>query len=233
MTSYIATQISSLSGYLLPGSDVANTLNNFWLSGILGPIIRFKMWDITFIPNPFTVLNEKNMLAPAGYNSSQGLTAKDNNTLITTNTNVSPNQVVEVTNFVNGGTVTITPQFSLTGSSGASRIIDGDLLYTNTGKLIVITRGTSDNNKYIAQYDYANKVLESEVMYTATTNSFTSIFESGGDIYLIEQMTSTETSNLYRYIGAPSYLEFKASIPLWVVGATTDFNCNDVDLYYP
>ena len=137
------------------GSDVAVTTkyptNYLWVSILPTGSAGFQRFTITSLL-PLQVSSPINCpVNSATYTQSQGLANKDENTLIAVNlSGTSPYTVVEITNFQNNTQVTVTDKFKLP----LNRIVSGDMLYTSTGKLILITQDSLLNKFYCTQYNY-------------------------------------------------------------------------------
>jgi len=152
---------------------IAMTANYLW-----SVTTQFLMWDITL--NPFNATFNTAIPFPVGFTTSSGIVALDDTTLIAIDDSVTPQDVVELTLDCNvtPPAFTSTVQFSLQ----ADRVALSNMLYTNTGKLIVINQDTITSDYYLTQYDYATGVIELDLNIGSIVP--TSIYECGCTIYI-------------------------------------------------
>jgi hypothetical protein len=119
---------------------------------------------------------------PIGFTTSSGIVALDDSTLIAIDDSASPQDVVELVLDCNvtPPSFTSTVQFSLQ----TDRTAIGNMLYTTSGKLLVINIDTVSGDTYITQYDYATGVIELDLNIGSITA--TTIHECGCDIFVID-----------------------------------------------
>jgi hypothetical protein len=142
--------------------------------------------------------------------------------------------VVEVTNFVNASNVTITSKFTLDtfvpGGNPRTISVDGDFLYTNTGKLIILVNDGRDNH-YIQQYDYATGRLEIERLLDGTgTKIFTSIFQYNLTIYVVDNFNNVYSLLTTEPVPPSTILTLVRNSTLIFNGASNDPEYNTVIL---
>ena len=131
-------------------ADVAHTANKLWVTS--PNTSSFIEYDISL--NPWVAIYNRTITYPAGFTSSTGLHAINNNILLTVNVQFGSNSGM-VTEF-NVNTNTLTPKFVL----GGRRIVLGDFMLTTNGKFIVTNQQTNTGDIYISQYNYASGLLE-------------------------------------------------------------------------
>jgi hypothetical protein len=157
--------------------------------------------------------------------NSQGVCVLNSTTLITVR-GVSPgpyqlgqqllNPVIIEVNISNNGTITdiFTP---LSGRNVES------LLYTTTGKLIIVNKNETTGIGYISQYLYPSGVLEFDIVIPQFISNKTQLFEDNGIIYF-------NTNNLlYRITNASPYtITYVNNMVNSPIGVSSKNICNTV-----
>jgi uncharacterized protein (TIGR02145 family) len=141
-------------------NDMANTDSKLWLYNNNTSLI--SEYDITI--NPWTIVFNKNINFPAGVSFGAGLGAISNTKLITTNTLLTPQPIIEVT--ITGTTSSVT---STIADLDPGYQISGDILLTTTGKVICIAH--SGSTFKVFQYDELTGDKEVEVNITSFIGS--------------------------------------------------------------
>jgi hypothetical protein len=171
---------------------IAMTANYLWSIDT-----TIEQWDIFL--TPFSATYNTSIALPGGYIAGKGIVAKNDNILISTDTSVSPHDVVELD--VTGLTATATIMFSLQ----ANRESTGNMLYTTDGKLIVINQDVTTSDYYVTQYDYLTGIIETDINVGSVAP--VSIYACSCDIYL------TDTNgNLYIIIKIIPYALFDLGV---------------------
>ena len=168
-TSTMLNVPSTSSAY---ASDIAHTQTKLWMNSTS----TIREWDITL--NPFTATLNRTIIIP--HTIGAGLGAIDNTTLITTNTNVSPNTIVTLD--ITNNTATSTYKFDL-AVGGVPRYIAGDLLLTTTNK--VITTNTTLGVTYATQFDYVTGTVEVDVNIGGTIANPFGLYIENNNIYIM------------------------------------------------
>jgi hypothetical protein len=155
---------------------IALTQTKFWSIDT-----DIKEWDITL--SPFSAVYNRTIALPVGFTTSTGVFAKDVTTLIAVDDSVSPQDIVEidVTNLI-ATSITI---FSLP----ADRTTVSNILYTTTGKLLIVTQDDMTSDYYLSEYDYATGILDLEIDITISAiNNPVSLFECDCNIYIVNNI---------------------------------------------
>lgn len=158
-------------------------------------------WDITL--SPFSATYNRNITFPVGFTTASGITALSDTLLIATDSSVSPQEIVELD--ITGPTATLTSIFALQ----ADRIAVGNLLYTTSGKLLLLNQDTITSTYYLTQYDYATAAIDLDIDLGTVVP--TSIFECSCSIYV-----SDNANNVYVVDSAPFY----TLVPFNTIGVT-------------
>jgi len=153
------------------------TSNKLWSIG--ANIIE---WNITTAP--FNATFNRNITFPVGFTTTSGITSLSNTLLIAVNSSVSPKEIVELD--ITTSSATLTSSFPLQ----LNRIAIGNLLYTISGKLLIINQDTVTSTYYLTEYNYLNGIIELEVNLGAIIP--TSVFECNCNIYV-----SDNNKNIY------------------------------------
>jgi hypothetical protein len=134
-----------------------------------------KEWNITV--SPWSVVFNRNITYNTQLANGNGLCAKDDVTLITTNPLAgNPNPIISLD--ISGSTAVET----IIGYLPINTYVTGDFIYTTTGKLIVTTQRSSGvGGPYILQYDYATMNLEIEA--TISVSGVIGLIEANNNIY--------------------------------------------------
>jgi hypothetical protein len=136
--------------------------------------LTIEEYNITVYP--WSAAFNRNITYNTQLYSGNGLCAKDNVTLITTNALVGyPNPIVSID--ISGSTAVET----VIGYLPMNTFVTGDLIYTTTGKLIITTQG--GGIFYILQYDYATMTLEVESTIPIS-NAF-GLIEDNNNLYIL------------------------------------------------
>lgn len=147
---------------------------------------QINEWDIT--TNPFTSTFARDVAFPVGFTTASGIVAIDNLTLIGVDSSVTPQAVTEldITGLTAVGTVAFTLQ--------ADRIAIGNMLYTLSGKLLVINQDTVSSDFYLTQYNYSTGAVEvddnlgtvaAQSVFECDCNIF--IMDTSGDLYVVDK----------------------------------------------
>lgn len=163
-------------------NDIANTATKMWFMG--GTI---EEYDITF--SPWSSVLNRNISYNTQLASGNGLCAKDNVTLITTNPSAGfPQPIVSVDISGPFGAETVI------GYLPMNTFVTGDFIYTTTGKLIVTASvAIGGGGPYIIQYDYATMNIEVQTTIPffdayglIEANNKLYILRTGGDVYEVD-----------------------------------------------
>ena len=208
----------SLGNFSVNSPDIAHTTTKLWLysSGVI------YEYDITLIP--WSATFNRNIAYPSGVNLGNGLGAITNTQLISTNTSVSPHQIIELDITTNTAVSTVI------GTLGANRTVLGDILLTTTNKILV-TNYSPPNNVYLTQYSYPSGTFEVEKFMTPSTiGSSGGLFIDSGKIYV-----SGSGGLLYKVNVSPPYTQtfFNNSGIIPIQGASQVPSCNNANLIVP
>jgi len=195
-----SVNLINVPGYV-SSLGIAMTANYLWSIDT-----TIEQWDIAL--SPFSATYNTSIALPMGYTPGLGIFAKDEYTLISTDTSASPNNVVELD--ITGVTAVSTIMFSLQ----ANRISVTNLLYTVDGKLIVANQDVMTSDYYITQYDYATNVIEFDL--NIGTIAPASLFGCNCDIYVTDA-----DSNLYTLVNISGYelLSLSANLGITSIGS--------------
>ena len=152
---------------------IAMTANYLW-----SVTTDFLQWDITL--SPFSATYNTAIPFPGSFTTSSGIVAISDNLIIAVDDSVSPQNVVEleIDNPIGPTSMTLSIQFALQ----TDRIAFSNMLYTNSGKLIVVNSDFTSGDTYLTQYDYATGVIELDLNIGAIVP--TSIYECNCTIYI-------------------------------------------------
>ena len=137
---------------------------------------NIKEWDITL--SLFTAIYNRTISFPGGFTTSSGIVALNNTTLIAVNDSPSPQEVVELD--ITGLTASATTAFALQ----TNRVAQGNMLYVQTGEILIINQDVITSDYYISEYDYATGTLLLDI--NVGTFSPTSIYECQCNIYVTD-----------------------------------------------
>lgn len=200
-------ELNELNQLNVPGYTsslgIAMTANYLWSIDT-----TIEQWDITL--SPFSATYNTSIALPMGYVAGNGIVAKNDSILISTDTSVSPHDVVELD--ITGLTAVATIMFSLQ----ANRESVGNMLYTTDGKLIVINKDVVTLDYYITQYDYATGSIETDINIGPI--EITSLYICGCDIYVTDA-----SGNLYIIIKILPYALFDLGVNIGIssIGSAT------------
>jgi hypothetical protein len=147
---------------------------------------QINEWDIT--TNPFTSTFARDVAFPVGFTTASGIVAIDDLTLIGVDSSVAPQAVTELD--ITGLTATGTVAFTLQ----TDRIAIGNMLYTLSGKLLIINQDTVSSDYYLTQYNYSTGAIEvdsnlgtvaAQSIFECDCNIF--IMDVTGDIYVVDK----------------------------------------------
>lgn len=198
-------------------NDIANTDTKMWIYDNMTQLV--SEYDITI--NPWTSSFNKNISFPFGVTFGAGLGAISNTKLLTTNTLLTPQPIIEVT--ITGTTSAVT---SIIANLDFGYQISGDLLLTTTGKVICLTNSATTYK--LVQYDKVTGIKEAEV----TINSFIGsefplgLVESNSKIYILCSAGSVYEVNL----NSPYGLTLVNVGDFTVSGASQSPECATVNL---
>jgi len=157
--------------------DIAHTDKKVWIQ----QDNELREWDIISLPFVSTYVGK--VALPGNLTLSDGLVAKDDNTLI--GVTVSPQTVVEIS--VSRGVVNSFTNLFLVPSG---REISGDITITVQGNLIITYVNTSTNQSWITEHEYqtgtlGNVAYEFELSPTITQPE--GVFQVGGITYIVDK----------------------------------------------
>ena len=161
---------------------IAMTANRLWAINT-----QINEWTIT--TTPFTSTFSRNITFPIGFTTASGIVAKDNLTLVAVDSFTSPQTVTELD--ITALAATSTVAFTLQ----ADRIAIGNMLYTLSGKLLIINQDVISSDYYLTQYDYSTGVIEvdsnlgtvvAQSLFECDCNIF--IMDAIGDIYVVDKL---------------------------------------------
>jgi len=191
---------------LAPGyNDIAHTNTKVWVQNN-NEILE---WDI--ISLPFLPTYVGRITLPAGLNLSNGLVAKDNNTLIGVVS--SPQTIVEIS--VSTGTFNSYNNLFLTLNG---REVSGDITLTTQGSLIITYVDKNTNQAWITEHEYQTGTLGNvsfDFELSPTITNPDGVFQVGGVTYIVDRITgnvysltnilTTPTLTLVNNIGVDVY----------------------------
>jgi len=203
-------------GNSFPSSlDIAHTTTKLWMWAYGTSSIT--EYDITL--NPWSATFNRFISFPSGVNLGAGLGSITNTQLISTNTSVSPNQIIVLDITTNTAVSTVI------GTLGVGRAVSGDILLTTTNKILVTNRSTTSRT-YLSQYSYPSGTFEVEVDITSTTPSPYGLFIDSGNIYVCNA-----TGQIYNVnINFPYTQTLFNNSGLNIGGASQVPSCNNVNL---
>lgn len=163
-------QLIDIPGYT---SSAAITYNSNYFWSISTDI---KQWDISL--SPFSATYNKTISFPIGYTNGGGIAVLNDTTIIGINDSVSPQKVVEIN--IDGVISTMANKFNTI----SSRTVIGNLMYTNTGKLLTINQDTGTSAYYLTQYNYSTGAVEYDIIITTFVPI--GIYECECSLYVID-----------------------------------------------
>jgi hypothetical protein len=169
----VITNTSVNRGNYSGANDIANTATKMWfLSSFI------EEYNITVFP--WSAAFNRTITYNTQLALGNGLCAKDNVTLITTNASVPfPHPIVSVD--ITGSTAVET----IIGYLPNNIFVTGDLIYTTTGKLIITTSNAVNGETYIMQYDYATMNLEVQSTLPSFINNAFGLIEANNKLYIV------------------------------------------------
>ena len=207
-------------------SDIAHTATKLWLVTTGGSDLR--EYDITLSPWSATfnrsICNSNPCFTfPQNYVLGVGLSAITNTQLISTNSLVSPEEIIVLDITTNFGVPTVI------GTLGANRLVSGDILLTTTNKILVTnfsTAGSTLGNMYLTQYSYPSGTFEVEVDITSTGSGPFGLFIDNGNIYVCQN-----NGNIYNIdVNFPYTQTLFNNSGLNIGGASSLPSCNNANL---
>jgi len=190
------------------GGDIANTLNKLWFyNGTM-----FYEYDLQL--NPFYAAFNRTINAPLPINNLYvGLHAIDNNTLITSDTNTTPNRIVTLD--ISGPTAVEIAAFDLP----PNKFISGDIILTAQNKVILTTDG--GGNCFLYQYNYTTGAQEVALDLGDTMIYPYGLIEKDGNLYIISGPGEVIGVDL----NPPYILSPVQTTGLLITGASQDNSC--------
>ena len=144
------------------------------------PDVDIKEYNITLSPWSSTL--NRTITWDSQLRISNGLCAKDNNTLITTTNTFSPQRILSLD--ISGSTAVET----IIGYLPTNMVVAGDIIYTTTNKLIITAlQNVGYFGTFILQYDFATMALELQVEITAYTIQPFGLLEFNDKLFVLAQ----------------------------------------------
>jgi hypothetical protein len=150
---------------------IAMTTNKLWSIDT-----NIKEWDITL--SPFSATYNRAISFPGGFTTSSGIVALDDTTLIAVNDTPSPQEITEL------DVTTLTAVATIKFALQTNRVAQGNMLYVQTGEILIINQDSVTLDYYISEYDYATGSLLLDINVGAF--SPTSIYECQCNIYVTD-----------------------------------------------
>jgi hypothetical protein len=240
------------------GNDIASTGTRLWKSfSVFVPTGNpqfanyINEWNLSGNP-PYTTTFTRTLNYPAGYNTSPGLTAKNNNTLVDVTSTIVNGQTVWKVYEINipafpATQLTSTFKFDLNSNFRGQ----GDLMLTsdangNPSKLLLAcnvsnpTPGTTNNIIAIQQYDYNTGAFEFETTLTSPTappaNLIAGISQFNNTIYVLFASNPNSPPNtgwVYSINSNPPYNWTLVNNTLDAGGANSILSCSQGKLIGP
>ena len=175
-------------GYVtVPGYVSSATAGVAWTSTKLWTIdADIKEWDITL--SPFSATFNRDITYGATPNIA-GNIAISNTLLLGVDVSTSPQEIVEID--VTTTTAVQSSKFAIQ----ANRIVISNLLYSSTGKLVLVSQDTVSSDYYLTQYNYSDGNVDLDT--NIGTVRATVIYECECLIRLID---SSDYNNVLTYI---------------------------------
>lgn len=176
------------NGYVtVPGYVSSATAGVAWTSNKLWTIdADIKEWDITL--SPFSATFNRDITYGATPNIA-GNIAISNTLLLGVDVSTSPQEIVEID--VTTTTAVQSSKFAIQ----ANRIVISNLLYSSTGKLVLVSQDTVSSDYYLTQYNYSDGNVDLDT--NIGTVRATVIYECECLIRLID---SSDYNNVLTYI---------------------------------
>jgi hypothetical protein len=199
---------------LIPGSpDIAHTANKIFMPA------GDKIYEYTYTNCPFSASLTRIINIPSPISLGVGLAVKDNNTLISSNQNISMIEIdITTTNAV------ITTLFPIP----FPRNIMGDIQYTTSAqpKLLVTFSNVSFFNQALTQFDYATGNIDVDINIGVINGPF-GIFVDNGQIYVTSYFGPIWNVNL----NSPYILTQVQDSGVLIGGASSIPECSDAQFY--
>jgi hypothetical protein len=202
------------------GIAIAVTRNYLWSVDT-----QFHQWDITLLP--FNATYNRDIAFPMGFTTASGMTALNDETLITINDSASPQAVTEIniTDVIGVDTYIFDLQ--------TDRIAIGNLLLTSNSKLLLINQDSTTSDYYLTQYDYPLGTIEYDIQITTITP--TNLYECNCWLFIVDELGVSwllDKTNPYDLLPAETFTYapisitqvsscFSAEIPLTTTTTTT------------
>jgi hypothetical protein len=172
---YVNSITDSIQPIDVPGYvtslGIAMTNNKLWSIDT-----DIQEWDITL--SPFNATFNRAISFSGGFTTSSGIVALDDTTLIAVNDAPSPQEVTEL------DIATLTASNTIKFTLQTNRVAQGNMLYVQTGELLIINKDSVTLDYYISEYDYATGTLLVDINVGAF--SPTSIYECQCNIYVTD-----------------------------------------------
>ena len=209
---------------VIPGYyDIAHTDTKVWIQNDS----ELREWDI--ISLPFSSSYVGKMALPGGLTLSNGLVAKDNNTLIGVTS--SPQTVVEMT--ISRGSVDSYTSLFLVPSG---REVSGDITLTTQGSLIITYVEPGNAKSWITEHEYQTGTpgnISFDFELTPTITQPDGVFQVGGITYVVDRVSGNVYS-LTDVLTSPT-LTLENTIGVDVMGVSQlpscMYNLTTVNLY--
>jgi len=195
---YVNDVTDSLQPIDVPGYvsslGIAMTTDKLWSINT-----NIKEWDITL--SPFNATFDRTISFPGGFTTSSGIVALNDTTLIAVNDSPSPQEVVELD--ITTLTASVTTLFALQ----TDRVAQGNMLYVQTGEILIINQDSVTSDYYISEYDYATGTLLLDInvgdfaptsIYECQCNIY--VTDVDGNIYVIIKSDPQSIIDTYRNI---------------------------------
>lgn len=213
----------TIPGYFF-GRDIAHTENKLWVmlnrtTPASTSKTTLKEYNITLMP--FNAVWNRDIVIDAY--TGDGLCAIDDTTLVIDtvfegNEFNYPWVIQEVD--ISGGSPILTPKFNLPQrylpGNDYSDQVEGDYIYTLSGKLIILSADGGDER--ILQYNYATGVLEIDASIAEVTRPF-GLAVDNGELYMFD---ATANSRVWHILKESPYTKtyIEALTNIWVAGAS-------------
>jgi hypothetical protein len=199
-------------GFIPPNSpDIAHTSDKIFMYTFT------QIYEYDYISCPFSASFNRIINIPAPYSLGNGLAVKNNTTLISAGLAFGASWYeIDITN--TNATTNLYYPF-------VNRAVLGDLLYTTTGKLLVLLSDTS-NNKFLSQYNYSSGVLEIDIDINSINTPY-GLFIWNNQIYM-----GSGTGQIYEVnLNFPYTITLIQNLSVGVGGASSIPECSDVNFF--
>jgi hypothetical protein len=198
-----------ISGYY----DIAHTDTKVWIQNEN----ELREWDI--VSSPFNSSYVGKVGLPAGLTLSNGLVAKDKNTLIGVSS--SPQTIIEMS--VSTGVINSYNNLFLVPSG---REVSGDITLTSQGTLIITYKDPNTNQTWITEHEYQTGTLGDIIFdfeLSPTISQPDGVFQVGGITYIVDRALGA-TYSITNILTSPS-LNLISSIGVDVEGVSQVPSC--------